>query len=97
MLNQHLSQPLQVQVKSNSHQNVPFHLIIEDPSQHIQSIEENTNFAQATVDASTRERLGGGPAFPFSILVPSSDKYLPVMKYKCGDGLRPVPIVSFPS
>jgi hypothetical protein len=82
-------------VKSNTPQGAPFFLIIKDPSKHIQSIQENKKFADNMAEALTLERPGTRPDYKFTVSVPKADTYFPVMRYKCGNELRPVPIVSF--
>ena len=84
----------QVQVKSNAQQGVPFSLLINDPSQHIQSIQENKKFAENMAEALMQERPSTRPDYKFTVSVPKADNYFPVMRYKCGNELRPVPIVS---
>jgi hypothetical protein len=81
-------------VKSNTQEGVPFFLLIKDPSKHIQSIQENKKFADNMADALLQERPGTRPDYKFTVSVPKADNYFPVMRYKCGNELRPVPIVS---
>ena len=76
---------VQVQVKTNVDEVPPFLLVLNDPSSHILSIQENKKFAS---------ELSRGEEYKFQIRVPKDDNYFPVMRYKCGDTLRPVPIVS---
>jgi hypothetical protein len=76
---------VQVQVKTNLDEVPPFLLVLRDPSSHILSIQENKKFA---FDVSR------GGEYMFKISVPKDDNYFPVMRYKCSDVLRPVPIVS---
>lgn len=63
-----------------------FFLHIKDSSKLIDSIQENKKFAE-TVDhiSSKSEHI-------YSISVPKVNDYFPVIRYKCGDDLRPVPI-----
>ena len=81
---------LQVQVKTNARSLAPFHMQVKDPSQHIQTLQENKKFAEDTTPS---------PADPanrsFTISVPKADTYFPLIRYKCSGELRPVPIVSF--
>lgn len=83
---------VQVQVKPKNLENAPpFFLTISDPSNHILSIQENKKYA---ADVSR------GEDFKFKVNVPKVDApqnetYFPVMRYKCAETLRPVPIVSF--
>jgi hypothetical protein len=85
---------VQVQVKSNVDQGVPFFLLIRDPSNHIQSIQENKKFAESMADSLSSEPPSKRPDHMFTVSVPKADNYFPVMRYKCGNELRPVPIVS---
>lgn len=85
---------LQVQVKSNMQQAAPFSLQIRDPSGHIESLQENKKFAESTTGASPRDMNNSRPDYQFTVSVPSTDNYFPVMRYRCSNDLRPVPIVS---
>ena len=85
---------VQVQVKSNLDQGVPFLLLMRDPSKHIQSIQENKKFADSMAGSLSAEPPATRPDYMFTVSVPKADNYFPVMRYKCGDELRPVPIVS---
>eukprot|EP00536_Pseudo-nitzschia_multiseries_P002573 jgi/Psemu1/183737/e_gw1.34.74.1 len=77
---------VQVQVKTNVDLGVPFSLLIRDPSNFIQSLQENKKYAESTADYPTNSD------FTYTVSVPKADEYFPVMRYKCGDELRPVPI-----
>jgi hypothetical protein len=85
---------VQVQVKSNTDKGVPFFLLLRDPSNHIQSIQENKKFADSMAESLATEPASTRPDYMFTISVPKADNYFPVMRYKCGNELRPVPIVS---
>lgn len=86
----------QVQVKSNTQSGGPFSLLVRDPSNHILSIQENKKFADNMASSLAREPPSTRPDFKFTVSVPRADNYFPVMRYKCGSELRPVPIVSVP-
>jgi hypothetical protein len=77
---------IQVQVKSNARQAVPFQLLVRDPSSHIHTLQENKKFAEDSV-TSDGDKC-------FTIGVPKADNYFPLIRYKCSNELRPVPIVS---
>lgn len=77
---------VQVQVRSNVDRMVPFSLLIKDPSGYIQTIQENKMFAKSVADKTKKSD------FAFAVSVPKAEEYFPVMRYKCGDDLRPVPI-----
>lgn len=79
---------VQVQVRSNVDRTVPFSLLIRDPSNYIQNIQENKMYAKGVADKTRKSD------FAFAVSVPKAEEYFPVMRYKCGDDLRPVPIVS---
>ena len=64
----------------------PFSLIFTDHSGHIKALQENKKFVKQG-DIVNRE-------FAYTIRVPREDEYFPVLRYKCGTSLRPVPIVS---
>ena len=85
---------VQVQVKSNIQGSVPFYLCLRDPQDHVESVQENKKFARNMVDSLLREPRETRPDHRFSVSVPKADTYFPVMRYKCGSELRPVPIVS---
>ena len=85
---------VQVQVKSNVDQGVPFFLLLRDPSHHIHSIQENKKFADSMAESLASEPASTRPDYMFTVSVPKADNYFPVMRYKCGNELRPVPIVS---
>jgi hypothetical protein len=79
---------VQVQVTSNVDRTVPFSLFIKDPSNYIQTIQENKMYAKSVADQTKQSD------FAFAVSVPKAEEYFPVMRYKCGEDLRPVPIVS---
>jgi hypothetical protein len=81
-------------VKSNTEKGGPFFLVIRDPSKHLQSIQENKKFADNMADSLRHENPSTRPDYKFTVSVPKADNYFPVMRYKCGNELRPVPIVS---
>jgi hypothetical protein len=78
---------MQVQVKSNARSLVPFQLVVRDPSDHIQTLQENKKFAEDTSISDRGDKS-------FTIGVPKADNYFPLIRYKCSNELRPVPIVS---
>jgi len=77
---------VQVQVRSNVDKTVPFQLLIKDPSNYIHTIQENKMHARSVIDKTKNSD------FAFAVSVPKADEYFPVMRYKCRDDLRPVPI-----
>jgi hypothetical protein len=83
---------IQVQVKTNAEQAAPFSLSIRDPSSHILSIQENKKFAEDMASTIQQEPPSRRPDYKFTVSVPKGDNYFPVMRYKCGTELRPVPI-----
>eukprot|EP00934_Nitzschia_sp_Nitz4_P008705 Nitzschia sp. Nitz4//scaffold35_size145790//77385//79715//NITZ4_003030-RA/size145790-augustus-gene-0.135-mRNA-1//-1//CDS//3329549124//8695//frame0 len=79
---------VQVQVKTNNNGGtVPFALALRDPSGHIQAVQENKKVAEVASNIDKQDR-----SYNFSVSVPSSENFFPVMRYKCGNDLRPVPI-----
>jgi len=67
---------------------VPFSLIFQDHSGHIKALQENKKFVENVSheeDVARRE-------FNYTIKVPREEEYFPVVRYKCGSSLRPVPI-----
>ena len=77
----------------------PFALYLRDPSRHIRSIQENKKYAGgygAAVASITGENVANGSEHErkYVVTLPKTSSYFPVMKYKCSNDLRPVPIVS---
>ena len=67
---------------------VPFSLVFQDHSGHIKALQENKKFVENVSheeDVARRE-------FTYTIKVPREEEYFPVVRYKCGSSLRPVPI-----
>ena len=67
---------------------IPFSLIFQDHSGHIKALQENKKFVENVThegDIENRE-------FTYTIKVPREEEYFPVVRYKCGNSLRPVPI-----
>eukprot|EP00584_Thalassiosira_punctigera_P010680 CAMPEP_0172538988 /NCGR_PEP_ID=MMETSP1067-20121228/10277_1 /TAXON_ID=265564 ORGANISM="Thalassiosira punctigera, Strain Tpunct2005C2" /NCGR_SAMPLE_ID=MMETSP1067 /ASSEMBLY_ACC=CAM_ASM_000444 /LENGTH=307 /DNA_ID=CAMNT_0013324599 /DNA_START=62 /DNA_END=986 /DNA_ORIENTATION=+ len=75
---------------ASDRQPVPFFLVFRDHSGHIKALQENKKF----VENVTHEQ-GDAIAnreFTYTIKVPREEEYFPVVRYKCGNSLRPVPI-----
>jgi len=67
---------------------IPFFLVFQDHSGHIKALQENKKFVEnVTHEADVAQR-----EFTYTIKVPREDEYFPVVRYKCGSSLRPVPI-----
>jgi len=66
----------------------PFSLIFTDHSGHIKALQENKKFVEHVTQGDIANR-----EFAYTIRVPREDEYFPVVRYKCGTSLRPVPIV----
>lgn len=66
---------------------VPFLLLVHDHSHHLKSVQENKRFVQKVDDAQSASQ-----EYAYSITLPREDEYFPVVKYKCTNKLRPVPI-----
>ncbi|KAL3798926.1 hypothetical protein ACHAW5_006086 [Stephanodiscus triporus] len=69
----------------------PFSLVFTDHSGHIKALQENKKFVEHVSQGGFANR-----EFAYTIRVPREDEYFPVVRYKCGTSLRPVPIVSPP-
>lgn len=67
----------------------PFTLICMDHSGHIKALQENKKFVRHILQGSISAR-----EFAYHISVPREEEFFPVLRYKCGTALRPVPIVS---
>ena len=70
-------------------QATPFTLIFMDHSGHIKALQENKKFVRHIMQGSISTR-----EFAYHISVPREEEYFPVLRYKCGTALCPVPIVS---
>ena len=83
-------------MKSDMITGTPFFLLLKDPANHIRMIQENRRYADDMTEAFLAERNEGEAEFDhkFTISVPKAENYFPVMRYKCSNELRPVPIVS---
>jgi hypothetical protein len=81
-------------VKSNGHgrADVPFFLYLRDASMHIASMQDNKKFADDISDSLVHTKEDAD--HKFTVSVPKSENYFPVLRYKCVPELRPVPIVS---
>lgn len=62
-------------------------------------IQENRRYADDMTDTFLAEKKLDEVSFDhkFTISVPKAENYFPVMRYKCSNELRPVPIVSVDS
>lgn len=79
---------VQVQIKASSPQ-APFYLLLRDSTEQVQSFQENQkyadDFSNTLVEEDDADRK-------YRINVPSGESYFPVVRYKCVEDLRPVPI-----
>lgn len=84
-------------MKSELTTGTPFFLLLKDPANHIRMIQENRRYADDMTEAFLTERKEEEKGFDhkFTISVPKAENYFPVMRYKCSNELRPVPIVSY--
>lgn len=82
---------VQVQVKSSVKASVPFFLLMRDPSRHVESFVQNKKFADDVSDALMANEDADRK---FTVSVPKDETYFPVVRYKCTEELRPVPMVS---
>lgn len=66
---------------------------MRDPASHIESIQENKKFAE---DLTSRMMSSPDDVvdYKFAVSIPKGENYFPVLRYKCVNDLRPVPIVS---
>mmetsp|Transcript_24003 Transcript_24003/g.66636 ORF Transcript_24003/g.66636 Transcript_24003/m.66636 type:complete len:704 (+) Transcript_24003:189-2300(+) len=79
---------VQVQVRATA-QTAPFYLLLRDPTEQVESFQENRRFADDVSDAILAEDDADRK---YTISVPNGDNYFPVVRYKCVEDLRPVPI-----
>jgi hypothetical protein len=85
---------VQVQVSLNTSNGVPFFLYVRDALKHIKLIQENRRYADDITQAAVDQDEVGAD-YKFTVSVPGSDKYFPIMRYKCNPDLRPVPMVRY--
>jgi len=78
-------------VKTNARTPGPFFLHVRDPSGHVDALQENKKFAE---DVTASFPADAAIDHMFAVSIPKGDNYFPVLRYKCGGDLRPVPIVS---
>lgn len=84
-----------MQVKSTTRpSNIPFSLIVRDPSSQIDTLNENKKFAENVSESLKRTQEKEVADYKFNVTVPKQETYFPLLKYKCTGDLRPVPIVS---
>jgi hypothetical protein len=82
---------VQVQIKTNGRKIAPFYLLVRDPARHVESFVQNKKFAE---DVSKTILPDEEADRKFSVSVPKDETYFPVVRYKCTEDLRPVPMVS---
>lgn len=82
---------VQVQIKTNGRKLAPFYLLVRDPTRHVESFVQNKKFAEDVSKAMLPDEEADRK---FSVSVPKDDTYFPVVRYKCTEDLRPVPMVS---
>lgn len=83
---------MQAQLLSNSSQFVPFTLHINDPSKHIKTIQGNASYVE---DATSQLRETNNETkqnHKYIVTIPKIENYFPILRYKCSNELRPVPI-----
>lgn len=83
---------VQVQAKSSAKASTPFFLLMKDPARHVESFVQNKKFADDVSDALMDDEDADRK---FTVSVPKDDTYFPVVRYKCTEDLRPVPMVRF--
>jgi hypothetical protein len=66
---------------------------MRDPARHVESFVQNKKFAD---DVSASLMAEEDADRKFTVSVPKDDSYFPVVRYKCTDELRPVPMVRSP-
>jgi len=82
---------VQLQLKSESTAFVPFTIHMFDKDDHIESVEENVEYANDL----SHERLKSidvGWKHKYSVTMPKADKYYPILKYKCSKNIVAVPL-----
>jgi hypothetical protein len=82
---------VQLQMRSQSTAFVPFVVRVFDAEEHIETVEENVQFAN---DLSSERHPRDEWAHKFIVTLPKADTYYPILKYTCSNKLVPVPLVS---
>jgi hypothetical protein len=69
---------------------IPFLLVFQDHSGHMKALQENKKFVENITHENNDDVVNR--EFTYTIKVPREEEYFPVVRYKCGSSLRPVPI-----
>jgi hypothetical protein len=77
-------------MKINSNNGIPFLLHVKDPVEHIETINENPKYATKLNNNNNNDDIS-----LYNVVLPEQEKYFSILKYRCKNDLRPVPIVSF--
>ena len=59
----------------------------------MKALQENKKFVE-NITHENNDDVVVNREFTYTIKVPREEEYFPVVRYKCGSSLRPVPIVS---
>jgi len=82
---------VQLQMRSQSTAFVPFVVRVFDKEEHIETIEENEQYAN---NLSNERRPEDEWTNKFIVTLPKADSYYPILKYTCSNKVIPVPLVS---
>jgi hypothetical protein len=82
---------VQLQMRSQSTAFVPFVVRVFDKEEHIETIEENEQYAN---NLSKERRPEDEWTNKFIVTLPKADSYYPILKYTCSNKVIPVPLVS---
>ena len=82
---------VQLQMRSQSTAFVPFVVRVFDKEEHIETIEENKQYAN---NLSQDKRPEDEWTNKFIVTLPKADSYYPILKYTCSNKVIPVPLVS---
>lgn len=83
---------VQIQLKVAPRSGIPFQIILRDPSGHLLSLQENKKYAEDMRKNAQHGDNGGRSDRLYKIIIPQTSNYFPVLRYKCSQELRPVPI-----
>ena len=86
---------MQAQLRSDSSHFVPFTLHINDPSKHIKTIQGNATYVEDATSQLKQTNNETKQNHKYIVTIPKAEAYSPILRYKCSNELRPVPIVSF--
>lgn len=83
---------IQAQIKCDSSACAPFTLTLNDPHGHIRTVLENKKYANDISHELNRNVNEADAHYKYAVTLPKVNHYFPIVKYKCSNDLRPIPI-----